>query len=190
MRRRNQRHHTRIHNTQPIHAVDPQLRIHNAAMLPPHHRARAARVRQRRHHIRPHRRPDILVRLHCRRVRVRYDRAELFECWHAYDAAEVLDHVDEDLDVGGVGEDAVVDDGVGEGVGRVYEDGAAAKRFLERVEHAGEGAEGVFADGDAAGGHEGGEEGALELVAGDDGCVGVGWEVGGGILLSDEVEEG
>lgn len=147
-------------------------------------------MRQRRHHIRPYRRPDLLIRLHCRRVRVRYDWAEILECRHAYDAAEALDHVDEDLDVGGVGEDAVVDDGVCERVSGVDGDGAAAEGFLEGVEHAWEGAEGVFADGDAARGHEGGEEGALELVTGNDGCVSVGWEVSGGILPLDEVEEG
>lgn len=44
-----------------------------------------------------------------------------------------LDHVDEDLDVGGVGKDAVVDDRVCERVNGVDGDGAMAEEFWREL---------------------------------------------------------
>lgn len=100
-------------------------------------------------------------------------------------AADELDALDEEVDLDGVGEDAVVDDGLRvPGVGRVDVDAAAAEGLhghgalgaLVGLEHdAGEGR--------VLGAHLRGQELHLRLVAGDDGGVGVGGQEAGKVLL-------
>lgn len=99
-------------------------------------------------------------------------------------AADELDALDEEVDLDGVGQGAVVDDGLRvEGVGRVDVDAAAAEGLH------GHGALGALVglqhdagEGRVLGAHLRGQELHLRLVAGDDGGVGIGGQEAGEVL--------
>lgn len=100
-------------------------------------------------------------------------------------AADELDALDEEVGLDGVGQDAVVDDGLCvPGVRRVDVDAAAAEGLH------GHGALGALVrleqdtrEGRVLGAHLRGQELHLRLVSGDDGGVGIGGQEAGEVLL-------